>query len=200
MISEFREPVSETELKELFGFRQRIYGETESFKSMVQTNDPSTFDTRAFHFARYIENRPVAYMRMVTRHETKFADWVKNLASQNLQPIPEKIEFPFENYSPDKTWNKSFLESLENKNVGEAGKLAIDKAFRSEAFLETFIQEFLHYCIEEHQFDVGFGICTLTLERFYRRLGFFRAHGAVPFIYQDLPEGVIVRFDAGKNP
>lgn len=200
MITEFREPVNAHELEELFEFRHHIYAEAESFKSMVQKNDHSAFDARAFHFAGYIENKPVAYMRMVTRHETKFADWVKNLASQNLQPIPEKMEFPFENYSQDKTWNKLFLKSLEGKKVGEAGKLAIVKTYRSDKFLEQFIQEFLHYCIEKNQFEVGFGICTLTLERFYKRMGFSRAQGALPFIYGDLPEGVMVRFEADINP
>lgn len=193
---EFREPVSEQELDELFKFRQTIYAQTESLKTMVQKSDITFFDQRAFHFAAYHENKPVAYMRMVSRNETKFADWVKNCSPKNDNSKAEKIEFPFENYSPNKNWNKAFLSRFENQKIGEAGKLAIVENIRSDQFLSKFVQAFLDYCINQNGFQSGFGICTLELERFYKRLGFFRPNGAEPFTYSSLPLAVMVQFDA----
>ncbi|MBK6952503.1 MAG: hypothetical protein IPH24_10775 [Crocinitomicaceae bacterium] len=192
----FREPVSEQELADLFEFRQTIYAQTESLKTMVQKSDISFFDQRAFHFAAYHENKPVAYMRMVSRNETKFADWIKNCSPENDTSKSEKIEFPFENYSPDKIWNKDFLSRFENQKIGEAGKLAVAKDVRSDLFLSKFIHAFLDHCIHQNGFQSGFGICTLELERFYKRLGFFRPDGAEPFTHSSLPLVVMVQFDA----
>ncbi len=195
---DFREPVSEQELADLFEFRQTIYAQTESLKTMVQKSDISFFDQRAFHFAAYHENKPVAYMRMVSRNETKFADWIKNCSPENDKSNSEKIEFPFENYSPNETWNKAFLSRFENQKIGEAGKLAIDTNFRSDYFLSKFVQTFLDYCVHQNSFVSGFGICTLELERIYKRLGFFRPEGAEPFTHSSLPLGVVVQFDASQ--
>lgn len=193
---EFREPVSEQELSDLFKFRQTIYAQTESLKTMVQKSDITFFDQRAFHFAAYHENQVIAYMRMVQHRDTKFADWVKLTAPEITNSSSEKLDFPFENYSPDKTWNKEFLSRFENQKIGEAGKLAIDKNFRSDQFLSKFVQAFLDYCIHQNGFQSGFGICTLELERFYKRLGFFRPNGSEPFTYKGLPIAVMVQFDA----
>jgi len=188
----FREPVSENEFRELMEFRRRIYAQTETLKNMVTQNDISAFDAQAFHFAAYDGTSPVAYMRMVQTVETKFADWIKTIAG-TLESAA--VSFPFENYSPNKSWNAEFLQSLQFQKIGEAGKLAVDKDYRSDIFLEQFIKAFLNYCINDNHFEVGFGICTYSLERFYKRFGFYRASGAVPFVYQDLPEAVVVRFD-----
>jgi predicted GNAT family N-acyltransferase len=193
----FREPASENELRELLQFRQSIYAQTETLKTMVQKSDLSAFDTHAFHFAAYDGSEPVAYMRMVQASETKFAAWIKNIAGKDLEPA--KTNFPFEHYSPDKAWNKLFLQRFQSKKIGEAGKLAIDKAYRSDQFLEQFVRTFLQYCISENHFDSGFGVCTFSLERFYKRFGFYRPLGAVPFVYGGLPEAVVVQFDAETN-
>jgi predicted GNAT family N-acyltransferase len=193
---EFREPLNEQELSELFSFRQSIYAQTESLKTMVQKSDITFFDQHALHFAAYDENQAVAYMRMVQKQETKFADWIKNISAENHHSNSEKIEFPFENYSPDKVWNKEFLSRFENQKFGEAGKLAIAKNFRSDQFLSKFVQSFLDHCIQKNGFQSGFGVCTLELERFYKRLGFFRPEGAEPFTHNDLPLAVMVQFDA----
>jgi predicted GNAT family N-acyltransferase len=192
----FREPRSERELADLFKFRQSVYAQTDSLKSMVQKSDVTFFDQHALHFAAYHENQVVAYMRMVQKTDTKFADWVKNSSTEKDHLNSDNIEFPFENYSPNKAWNKDFLSRFENQKIGEAGKLAIAKNYRSDIFLAQFVQSFLDYCIEKNGFHSGFGVCTLELERFYKRLGFYRPEGAEPFAHADLPLAVIVQFDA----
>ncbi|MBK6526705.1 MAG: hypothetical protein IPG07_14855 [Crocinitomicaceae bacterium] len=199
MDTEFREPVSEQELIDLFKFRQSVYEQTESLKTMVQKNDVSFFDQRAFHFAAYHENQIVAYMRMVQHEETKFASWIKEVPTGINKLQSETIKFPFEHYVPNKTWNRHFLGSFENKKIGEAGKLAIAKNFRSDLFLAQFVQSFLDYCIEKNGFHSGFGVCTLELERFYKRLGFYRPEGAEPFTHAGLPVAVIVQFNAPQK-
>jgi hypothetical protein len=81
----FREPRSEQELADLFKFRQSVYAQTDSLKSMVQKSDVTFFDQHALHFAAYHENQVVAYMRMVQKDDTKFADWVKNVSAEKAQ-------------------------------------------------------------------------------------------------------------------
>lgn len=192
----FREPDNEQELADLFTFRQSVYAQTDSLKSMVQKSDITFFDKHALHFAAYHENQAVGYMRMVQKKETKFSNWIKNSSPEKDNLNSEKIEFPFENYSPDKVWNKEFLSRFENQKIGEAGKLAIAKDVRSDQFLSKFIHAFLDHCIHQNGFQSGFGICTLELERFYKRLGFFRPDGAEPFTHSTLPLAVMVQFDA----
>lgn len=193
---EFREPMNQQELAGLFDFRQAIYARSESLKTMVQKNDITHFDERAFHFAAYHENKPVAYMRMVQLQKTKFAAWVQSITAEINNSDSENLEFPFQHYSPDKDWNKFFLNRLQHKKIGEAGKLAIAEHVRSDQFLSRFVQSFLDYCIHQNGFHSGFGICTLELERFYKRLGFFRPEGAQPFTHSSLPLAVMVQFDA----
>jgi hypothetical protein len=91
-------------------------------------------------------------------------------------------------------WVVSKIKKLE-KQV----KLAIAKNFRSDLFLAEFVQSFLDYCIEKNGFHSGFGVCTLELERFYKRLGFYRPEGAEPFTHAGLPLAVIVQFNAPQK-
>lgn len=173
-----------------------MYAQNDQLKSLARSDDITFFDCRALHFAAFEKNVPVAYIRMVEKTETKFAPWVHQLAPEPL--LPDFSSFPFEKYCPYKTWNLQFLQSFGSLKVGEAGKLAVHKNHRSDLFLEEFFRAFLIYCIEKNHFDSGFGVCTFALERFYKRLGFYRAKGAEPFVYEDLPEAVLVRFDTRK--
>jgi hypothetical protein len=77
------------------------------------------------------------------------------------------------------------------------GKLAIAKDYRQKGIvLGGLISSFVDYCKKEQKFNTGFGSCSIQLERYYRKFGFMRAHGTVPFIHEGLPEAVIVRFDS----
>jgi hypothetical protein len=196
----FREPSTEQELKSLLDLRYGVYSRDRSLQNMVGGNDISEFDLRSLHFGAFDRERPVAYMRMVQRDQTHFAPWVQTIADHHIKETAFAADFPFEVYSPYKTWNKEFLRNLSGKKIGEAGKLAIHEDYRKDGILEHFIRAFVDYCNETHRFDSGFGVCTFTLERFYRRLGFRRADGAVPFIYGDLPEAVILQFDRKPSP
>jgi len=192
---EFREPANEAELKSLFDLRREVYSKADSLKTMVQGNDVSEFDLRAFHFGGFDDGKAIAYMRMVQWNETKFAPWVKKIADINISDVPKEIRFPFEFYCPFKKWNYEFLESLTGKKIGEAGKLAIHEDYRKDTVLDDFVKAFVVYCKETNRFDSGFGVCTFTLERYYKKLGFHRANGAEPFIHNELPEAVMLQFD-----
>jgi hypothetical protein len=195
----FREPSTEQELKALLDLRSGVYNRERSLQHMVSGNDITEFDLHSLHFGAFDGERPVAYMRMVQRDQTRFTPWVQNIAG-HIDELPFPADFPFELYSPYKTWNKQFLRNLSGKKIGEAGKLAIHEDYRKDGTLEHFIRAFVDYCNETRRFDSGFGVCTFKLERFYRRLGFRRAEGAVPFIYSDLPEAVVLQFDRKPSP
>ena len=197
---EFRPARTEAELRSLLNLRHDVYANDPSLQTMVRGCDITSFDMRSLHFGAFDNYRAVAYMRMVQEEETSFAAWVKTIAGDDIIAVPGSARFPFETYCPDKTWNLQFLESLNGKKIGEAGKLAIHKDYRRDAILENFIRAFVNYCNETHRFDSGFGICTFTLERFYRRLGFHRANGALPFIHDDLPEAVMLQFSRQSSP
>lgn len=191
---EFREPHTEAQFRQLLEFRQLVYAQNTTLKSLSLTPDLSAFDARAHHYTAFENDRPVAYMRMVQRSETKFGEWVHRISGNAL--VPAETQFPFEQYAPDKAWNRAFLERFESEKTGEAGKLAIAQSHRSDRFLKDFVKAFLVYAIHDRGFDSGFGVCTHTLERFYRRLGFYRSEGSQPFVYKDLPAAVLVQFDA----
>lgn len=193
----FREPANPAELLALFEFRKEIYAKSDLLKSMSQQNLASEFDCRAFHFVGFADGKPVAYMRMVQAAETPCAEWIRSL-NLDLTPKPSDMDFPFEKYSPNKSWNKNFLKSLQGKKIGEAGKLAVDETYRSTDFLKGFIREYMHFCIYRHKFETGFGVCTLTLERFYRQFGFYIPNGAEPFTAEGLPEAVMMQFDSHR--
>jgi predicted GNAT family N-acyltransferase len=179
---QFREPTSKEELASLFHLRHNVYSEDEHLHSMVTESsvqlDLNSYDHMALHFAAYIENEAIAYIRITTEGETHFTPWVKEIAN------------------PDSNWSANFVRELNGRKIGEVGKLAIHKDHRTGGVvLSEFIAAFVDYCKKEHTFRTGFGTCSLPLERFYRKFGFVRAEGCEPFTYQDLPEAVIVRFD-----
>lgn len=195
MILEFREAATEQELESLFNLRYDVYSRDQLLQTLVNGSDITVFDLRSLHFGAFDKGSAVAYMRMVQQDITHFAPWVQSIAGDKIGTLPVPVNFPFEICCPDKSWNREFLDSLNGKKIGEAGRLAIHEDHRKDRILEKFIPAFIHYCNETHHFDSGFGVCTFTLERFYRRLGFHRADGALPFIYNDLPEAVMLQFD-----
>lgn len=196
---QFREAGNVAELEALLRMRYEIYASDGELAQMVRDcdgYDVSYFDERALHFGAFSGNEPVAYLRMATNELTAFSDWVTEIAkAQSITLHRNGAQFPFENYSPDKTWNKNFISALGNKKIGEVGKLAIRKEYRKDGIvLERLIGAFLQYC-RHNCFDAGFGSCTLPLERYYRKFGFARAGGAVPFTYPGLPPAVMVIFE-----
>jgi predicted GNAT family N-acyltransferase len=192
---EFREASTESELRSLFDLRRNVFSMDPALRINDTGNDITAFDLQSIHFGAFKGNRAVAYLRMVQQTPTDLELCVKNMATEDLAPIPKGVSFPFEMYAPDQTWNKEFLNSLDGKKIGEAGKLAIDEDYRGTRVPKDFVQAFITHCNEKHGFDSGFGICTFRLERFYKRLGFYRANGSRPFIYNDLPEAIMLQFD-----
>jgi len=196
---DLREPANLHELDSLLRLRYAAYASDPLLQKMVSDRegyDLTHFDQRAMHFGGFINDKPVAYLRMTTNRFTRFAEWVNEIAAQNnIALLPNGARFPFETFSPDKTWNSNFLAALENKKIGEVGKLAIHREHRKRGLvLEKLISAFVDHCHRDG-FDTGFGSCTLPLERYYRKFGFSRAEGATPFVHQGLPPAVIVRFD-----
>jgi len=198
---QFREPKSKQELVSLFQLRHNVYAEDEHLHSMVSNSgvqlDLNSYDHTALHFAAYIDNDAIAYIRITTESETHFTPWVKEIANEaSIATQNAKDAFPFQHYYPDSEWSANFIQELNGRKIGEVGKLAIHKDHRTGGVvLSEFISAFVDYCKKEHAFRTGFGTCSLPLERFYRKFGFVRAEGSEPFKYQDLPEAVIVRFD-----
>ncbi len=201
MVLEFREPASLAELESLYRLRYLAYSDSASLKSMLlKTNgelDINEFDLRALHFGAFQGDTALAYFRMTTLEEQRFTEWTRQIAAKaGIQLSLENPGFPFEKYCPDKEWVRNFLSTLKGKKTGEAGRLAVHPHHRRNGFLlDQLISTFVTYCKETHQFDVGFGSCTLPLERYYRKFGFVRAERSVPFVYQNLPEAVIMRFN-----
>lgn len=197
---DYREPADSKELESLFHLRHTVYAEDSLLHKMLPAHsmhDITRFDLNALHFAGFDGKKPVAYMRMVTRAETKFSGWVKTILSAHKQEAgPVQTPFPFQAYCADKKWSTNFIDQLRGRKIGEVGKLAIDKEYRKGGLaLNGLIYAFIYYCREQQKFDTGFGSCILPLERYYRKFGFKRAKGAVPFKYEGLPEAVIVKFD-----
>lgn len=67
--------------------------------------------------------------------------------------------------------------------------------FKNQEYSHELITEFIDYCKNDKKITTGFGSCTLSLERYYRKFGFSITQGSEPFVYDGLPEAVIVRFD-----
>ena len=110
--------------------------------------------------------------------------------------MKNNVTFPFQQYYPNTTWSLSFLDELKGHKIGEVGRLAIHKNYRKGGvILNELITAFIDYCKNDQKITTGFGSCTLSLERYYRKFGFSIAKGSEPFVYYGLPEAVIVRFD-----
>lgn len=197
---QFREPKSKEELASLFHLRFNVYSEDEHLHSMVSDSgvqlDLNSYDHTALHFAAYIENEAIAYIRITTKGETHFTPWVKEIANEaRITTSTEKDSYPFQHYYPDSNWSTNFVNELNGRKIGEVGKLAIHKDFRGGLIFTDFIEAFVNYCKIEHSFSTGFGSCSLYLEQVYKKFGFERVKGSMPFVYKGLPEAVIVRFD-----
>ncbi len=198
---EFREPKNVNELESLLRLRYKVYSEDASLCKMISSgsvHDINFFDLKALHFGCFIAKKPVAYLRMVTDAETHFAHWIqKILSGEKISLNTTQDNFPFQTYCSDKGWSKDFIINHKGKKIGEVGKLAIDRKYRTSRgeLLTGLFQAFIHYCKDQQGFDMGFGSCILPLERYYRKFGFKRAEGAIPFKYHGLPEAVMVKFD-----
>lgn len=194
----FREAQSKTELEALFTLRYQVYLEDENLQSMLSENrlDLTAYDLNALHFGAFENDKAIAYIRLVVENETHFTSLVKELISKNVIEVEKpRFAFPFQNYHPDLIWSEQFIQSLENRKIGEVGRLAIHQDYRKAGkILDALFENFITYC-KIQQINTAFGSCTLLLERYYRKFNFIRAENCEPFIYKNLPEAVIVRFD-----
>src|SRR5688572_24675660 len=106
---DFREPADINELESLFRLRHTVYAEDALLHKMLPANsshDINRFDLNALHFAGFDGKKPVAYMRMVTRSETPFAEWTRSiLSANNSEATPAHTPFPFQAYCTDKEWS-----------------------------------------------------------------------------------------------
>lgn len=195
---QFREAQNKSELEALFALRHQVYLEDENLKSMLSGNqlDLSVYDLNALHFGAFENNKVIAYIRLVVEKETHFTSWVNQIIKEHqIQLENKKFTFPFQNYHPDLNWSENFIQSLANRKIGEVGRLAILKNYRQAGeILDTLFENFIFYCKKQH-IQTAFGSCTLLLERYYRKFNFQRAENCQPFVYKNLPEAVIVRFD-----
>jgi len=196
----YREPMNISELDSIFRLRHAVYSEDDHLNSMLSassTHDINEFDFNALHFAAFDGKHPIAYIRITTDSETHFTNWVKTISSRNTIVTEKKrASFPFQYYYPNADWSSSFIEGLKGRKTGEVGRLAIHKNYRKGGVILTgLIASFVDYCKNEQNINTGFGVCTLQLERYYRKFGFSIVEGSEPFIYDGLPEAVIVRFD-----
>lgn len=198
---QYREPGNAKELESLFRLRYAVYSEDLFLHKMVSPFSPhdiNHFDLNSLHYGAFDGEKPVAYIRIATSSPTHFSKWIEKILDlDSIDPEPDYIGYPFQQYYPDTNWSLTFIESLKGKKIGEVGKLAIHKDYRKGGIvLGSLIPSFIRYCKTEQKMDTGFGICGLKLERYYRKFGFSRAKGSEPFIHKELPEGVIVRFDS----
>lgn len=196
----YREPANLNELESLFRLRYTVYSEDACLNTLVSpssSHDINEFDLQALHYGAFDDGKPIAYIRIATASNTHFTHWVKQLLSlNNTTTKAPDTSYPFQSYYPDVNWSGEFVSGLEGKKIGEVGRLAIHKEYRKAGtILSGLISSFIEYCKKEQKIDTGFGSCTLKLARYYKRFGFTQAQGAKPFIYSDLPEAVIVRFD-----
>lgn len=196
----YREPNNLSELDAIFRLRHAVYSEDGNLNKLLSTSsthDINEFDLNALHFAAFDGENPVAYIRITTDSETHFTDWVKTIsANNNITLLKNNVTFPFQQYYPNTTWSLSFLDELKGHKIGEVGRLAIHKNYRKGGvILNELITAFIDYCKNDQKITTGFGSCTLSLERYYRKFGFSIAQGSEPFVYYGLPEAVIVRFD-----
>lgn len=197
---EYREPSTINELESLFRLRYKVYSEDPLLSKMVSSQDSldiDQYDLKAFHYGAFDGKIAIAYVRFASSNNTSFTNWVEQiLSNNNIHIETKKALFPFQKYYPDSEWSRTFLASLEGRKIGEVGKLAIHKDYRFGGdHLEGFMSSFIEYCIKGQKIETGFGSCTLQLERYYRKFGFTVAEGAKPFIYEELPKAIILRFD-----
>lgn len=196
---QYREPSSIQELESLFRLRHSVYSLDQNLHKMVSSNnqDINWYDLNAYHFAAFENEIPIGYIRITSTSKTHFTPWVKEIIASNNISLEQKTQaFPFQSYCPDSNWCTAFLTSLNGRKIGEVGKLAIHEKYRQGGeILNNLINSFIFYCKNEQNFETGFGSCTLSLARYYRKFGFVVAHESIPFIYDGLPEAVIVRFD-----
>ena len=160
------------------------------------SHDFNSYDTAALHFGAFHKGRAVAYMRLALDSPSHQTPQVKQLIrSYGISLKTRELRFPFQHYYPDGKWSEAFLNRLRGKKIGEVGRLAIHPDYRNGGIiLDELFSSFITYC-KSHGIETGFGTCTLLLERYYRKFGFRRAEDCEPFVYRDLPEAVIVRFD-----
>lgn len=200
MIIEYREPSSIEELDALFRLRQEVYSQDVNLSAMIsadQSHDINAYDLRSCHFGAFSDGNAIGYVRLAMAQRSSLAPWVEEICATNRITLNSiKHSFPFVAYYPDKKWSSEFILGLAGKRIGEVGKLAIHQDYRNgDDHLNELISSFLDYCVQEHRIETGFGSCTLLLERYYRKFGFFVAAGAKPFVFGNLPEAVILRFD-----
>lgn len=196
----YREPQNIEELELLFGLRYNVYAEDPNLYRMLSSSsffDINSYDLKAFHFGAFEGVIPVAYIRMSTISETHFTPWVEKLLHKhNMEGKANTFPFPFQEYYPDMEWSTAFIKGLNGRKIGEVGKLTIHKKYRQGGLvLDELITAFINYTKNEQHFETGFGSCSMLLERYYRKFGFQVAEGAQPFVHEDLPEAIIVRFD-----
>ncbi len=201
---QYREPSSLQELESLFRLRHIVYSEDAFLNKMVcpsAIHDINQFDLNAFHYGAFDGKDPIAYIRITSASTTHFTDWVEQIIELTNSKIESNFgAFPFQSYYPDRGWSNSFIDGLKGRKIGEVGKLAIYKDYRQKGtVLGNLIPSFVDYCKKEQKFNTGFGSCGIQLERYYRRFGFTRVEGGLPFIYQGLPEAVIVRSDSDSS-
>lgn len=196
---QFREPANLNELQSLFSLRYQVYKEDKHLNSMLSAvaHDFTTYDLNALHFGAFEKEKPVAYLRLAVEEKTHLTPWVEELLEREQIALEDKTHaFPFQAYHPDPLWSDRFLQEFSGKRIGEVGRLAIHPDYRQAGHvLDGLISSFICYCKEDRKINAGFGTCTLLLERYYRKFGFQRAKNCRPFVYQNLPEAVVVCFE-----
>jgi predicted GNAT family N-acyltransferase len=197
----YREPISKDELAELLRLRQDVFSNHSDLSQMLAKNttiDLDYFDLNSTHYGGFKKGKAISYVRLVGRNKNHQTKWVEQIAlSHKLTLTKSSYDFPFQRYYPNPVWSKNFIDSLQNRNIGEMGKLAIHPDFRNDkTHLNRLVESFLSHCVNELKIETGFGSCTLILERYYKKFGFFPARECVPFIYKDLPKAVILQFNA----
>jgi|GEM_PF-5862616 len=194
---QYREPADPGELKAVFGLRFDVYSEDALLHILLAptiADDLSSYDVNALHFAAFDGEKAVGYIRMTTGTETHFSEQVKALLPA-VAMHKELPSFPFQSYYPDEKWSRSFLESLQDRKIGEVGRLAIHPDYRGGDVFSGLITHFISYCKDEQGIQTGFGSCVRGLERYYRRFGFSVIAGSKPFQRKGLEQAVMVRFD-----
>jgi hypothetical protein len=201
---QYREPESKEELSAIFELRHKVYSEDLLLSDMVSSNtkfDINLYDINAFHFAAFIKNTPIAYIRITSSTPNKLSTWTEQIILENgIELNHVQHEYPFEKYYPDNEWSVFYLNSLSGLKIGEVGKLVIHQDYRAGGLvLNELISLFHSFCFHKNNYDVGFGSCTLILERYYQKFGFERVENSTPFTFQNLPEAVIMQFKKEKN-
>jgi hypothetical protein len=195
---EFREPKNINELEGLLRLRYSVYTEDPLLYKMISASLPhdlTPHDLTALHFGAFDSGKPIGYIRIVTSSETHLSEWVKMIGEKKQIDFNSSTStiYPFQNYYPDKSWASNFLEKIEKTKKGEVGKLALHFKYRNGGLIFIqFVHALVNYC-KQNNFQTCFGLCSLPLERYYKKFGFSRVQGSYPFTYDDLPEAVFVQ-------